>query len=99
MWITTITIDLVAVRNLTEEEQHTVLLSIRDKKNELRQDPTVGGEGVLPFGPVDNLADLPPDQTTLVIKRQWTSETVAREFATFADAAADFITATVEEQV
>jgi hypothetical protein len=99
MWISNVTFDLVTIRTLPEEDVVAVYYSIQNKKEELRfgggSDEGAPVEG---FEKPPQLINLDPNQTHLTIKRIWSTQAKAQEFADFCDTAADWITGAVEEQ-
>lgn len=98
MWLSCITYDLVALRALPAEDAFDVLISVMNKRNELAGVDN-DGASVPEFPAPASIADIDPNLSTLIIKRSWTTQAKAQEFSDFADAAAEFITASVEEQV
>ena len=99
MWISSVTFDLVTIRTLMEEDVVAVYYSIQNRKEELRFGGSPDeGAPVEGFEKPPQLVLIPPDQTHLTIKRSWSTQAKAQEFADFCDAAADWITGSVEEQ-
>lgn len=98
MWLTTVTYDLVGIRESDPGITLPIFQSIGVKRNELAA--TDGsGNGVEGFRAPDSFDNIDPTITTVVVKRLWNTELAAQEFANFADAASEHITVTVEEQV
>lgn len=94
MWLSVLTYDLVGLRSADQAISGAVLESIRTKRQELG---AIDGAGSAILGDVQP-EEIDPAATTHVIKRAWNSESSARDFADFADAASEFITSSVEEQ-
>jgi hypothetical protein len=98
MWISTVTFDLVTIRTLLPEDVAAVYYAIQNKKEELRLGGVNEGAQVEGFTKPPQLVSIDPNETTLVIKRTWSTQAKAQEFADFCDAAADWVTGTVEQQ-
>jgi len=96
MWITTVTFDLVAIRQLGEGEFTSLQSSINNKKNELKAIDGAGESTSEYPAPID-YNNIPLDQTTLIVKRAWNQQTNAQAFVDHIAAFSD-ITATLEEQ-
>ena len=99
MWISTVTMDMVALRAMIEQEIASLLGDILQKKNQLRSDPANGGESLEGFKAIDTLDQISPTQSTVVVKRGWNNQSVAQEFVDFVNATNSCVTATLEEQV
>jgi hypothetical protein len=95
MWLTTITYDSIGLRTLDPSVFANMIMSIQDKKTILKSIDNAG-HAVPGF---DAPSQIDPNVDTVIIKRLWNTESAAREFASFVDAASEFITVTVEEQV
>ena len=95
MWLTTITYDSIGLRTLDPSVFADIVSSLQDKKTILKSIDNAG-HAVPGF---DSPSQVDPNVDTVVIKRLWNTESAAREFASFADAASEFITVSVEEQV
>lgn len=98
MWLSVVTYDLAGFRTLSPEMIHLIFQSIGAKRTELAAIDG-GGGGVEGFRAPGNLSDIAPTVNTFVIKRAWNTESAAQEFANFADAASEYITSTIEDQV
>jgi hypothetical protein len=96
MWITTVTYDLAAIRQLSEGDSVNLTTSIQSKKNELKAIDG-GGESTAEYPAVDDLSTIPFDQVTLIIKRAWNQPTNAQAFVDHC-AGLGHVTATLEEQ-
>jgi hypothetical protein len=96
MWITTATLDLVAIRALNEVDATDLTTSIRSKKDELKAIDGAG-ESIAEYPNPDNYNDIPLDQTTLIVKRAWNHETNAQAFVDHL-AGLSHVTAALEEQ-
>jgi len=96
MWITTITYDSAGLLTISPEDFDQIRVSIENKKNTLRL--TDGAGNSIPGFEKPQIDNIDPS-APVVIKRSWNTESAAREFASFVDAASEFITVTVEEQV
>jgi len=79
MWITAVTYDLVALRQMSGEDVVNMLSLIQSKKDELKAIDGAGNSTAEYPNP-DNYSDVPLDQTTLVVKRAWNHETNAQAF-------------------
>jgi hypothetical protein len=99
MWISTVTMDMVAIRAMTEQEIGPIMMSILEKKNQLRSDPANGGESLDGFKARDSLNEIGPSESVVVVKREWNNQSVAQEFVDYVNTAHSSITATLEEQV
>lgn len=99
MWISTVTMDMVALRAMTEQEMGSILGDILQKKNQLRSDPANGGESLEGFKARDTLDQIDPTESVVVVKRGWNNQSAAQEFVDFINAAHSSVTATLEEQV
>lgn len=98
MWLSCITYDLVALRAMPADQANEILVSIKNKKRDLAGLDN-DGESIPEFPAPASFEDPDPNLTSLTIKRSWVTQAKAQEFSDFADAAAEFITASVEEQV
>lgn len=79
MWITTITYDLVAIRQLSDSNIASLIRSIQNKKDELKAIDGAGGS--TPEYPAnDNLSTIPFDQATSIVKRSWNQQANAQAF-------------------
>ena len=96
MWITTITYDLAAIRQLGEDNFIILMTSIQTKKDELKA-VDGGGESTAEHPAPTDYNDIPIDQTTLIIKRAWNQPTNAQAFVDHC-AGISHVTATLEEQ-
>ena len=98
MWITAITYDLAALRQLSDEDIANIVVPILSKKDELKAIDG-GGDSTLEYpAPPFSLMEIPLDQTTLVIKRAWNQETSAQAFVDHFNGVSH-ITAVLEGQV
>lgn len=98
MWISTSTVDLVALRALPSEQGAELLALLQAKRYELAGTDN-DGASTPEFPAVQSIPSVDPNLNTLVIKRNWSTQAKAQEFADFGNATADFITVTVEESV
>ena len=98
MWISTVTYNSAALRALDPADALALFQTIAAKKEELKV-ADGGGLGIPGYEPPAELDTIDPAAGTKTIKRAWNTESAAREFASFADAASEYITASVEEQV
>lgn len=98
MWLTTVTYNTTALRELDTDIVISILQSMGAKRNELAATDG-GGNGVEGFRAPDSQDNIDPTTTTVVVKRLWNTESAAQELANFANAASEHIIATVEEQV
>ena len=97
MWLSSVTYDLVAVRALPPEDAFDIFLSIQNKKADMSLN--IGDGSTTPEFPAPiTIDEVDPNLTSLIIKRAWSTQDRAQEFADFAVAAAEWITATVEQQ-
>lgn len=96
MWITTITYDSAGLLTISPEDFEQIRVSIEDKKNTLKSIDGAGNS--IPGFEKPQIGTIDPS-SPVVIKRGWNTESAAREFANFADAASEFIVVSVEEQV
>jgi hypothetical protein len=94
MWLSKITYDLVAARKNCQEFLGLVQVPISAKRIQL-QAKYGGGDGVA----VNWTEVLESDIPTLTTLRSWPIKLAAQEHVDFAIFQADYITATVEEQV
>ena len=97
MWITTVTYDLVAIRQLSTADSISLMKSIEDKKNELKAIDGAGGSTADYPAPTD-YDSIPFDQAALIIKRVWNQQTNAQAFVDHI-AGISHVTATLQEQV
>ena len=97
MWITTVTFDLTAIRQLSEDNFIILMTSIRTKKNELK---AIDGAGVstAEYPAIDDLSTIPFDQATVIVKRVWNQQTNAQAFVDYVSVF-EWATATLEQQV
>lgn len=98
MWISTVTYNTAALRELDPVDALALFQTIATKKEELKV-LDGGGLAVPGHEPPAELDSIDPTTGDKTIKRAWNTESAAREFATFADTASEHVTATVEEQV
>ena len=98
MWITTITYDLVAIRQLSESDFASFMGPIQNKKNELR-DADGHGLCTTEYPAPTDYNDIPIDQTTWTVQRAWIQQTNAQAFVDYFAGVNHIITATLEEQV
>lgn len=98
MWISTLVYNVTALRALDPQDAQALIQTISDKKEQLK---VVDGAGLAVPGyePPAELDSIDLTTGTKTIKRAWNTESAAREFASFADAASEHITATAEEQI
>ena len=96
MWITTVTYDMVAIRQLSESDATSFITSMRSKKDELKAIDGAG-ESTAEYPAVDDLNTIPFDQAALIIKRVWNQQTNAQAFVDHI-AGLSHVTATLEEQ-
>ena len=101
MWITTATIDLVAVRSAEDINVNITLL--KEKRLELQK---LDGYGfsIPGWEGLDDSFNTPPELETLVVKRAWSKEENAQAFVDFLNSfftknfGSDVITVSVEYQ-
>lgn len=98
MWISTSIVDLAALRALPSEQVAELLALVQTKRYELAG-TNDDGASIPGFLQPVSVGDVDPNLTSLVIKRNWSTQAKAQEFADFGNATADFITITVEESV
>ena len=97
MWLSSVTYDLVAMRALDHEDVFDILLLVQNKKADMSVN--IGDGSATPEFPAPPTMDeVDPNLTSLTIKRAWSTQDRAQEFADFAAAAAEWITATVEQE-
>ena len=96
MWITAITYDLTAIRQLSDDNFIILMTSIRTKKDELKA-VDGGGESTAEHPAPTDFNSIPVDQTTLIVKRAWNQQTNAQAFIDHC-AGHSHVTATLEEQ-
>jgi hypothetical protein len=99
MWITTSTIDLNALRALSIEEQAVIANGLNEKKNQLRSDPSNGGNSLEGFRPFDSFNEVDPGESVRVVKRGWNVQSVAQEFTDYTNTLHSSIVTILEEQV
>lgn len=97
MWITTVTYDLVALRAMEDVERDSMLVSLRQKKEELKAIDG-GGISTAEYPATDNVNTISLDETTKIIKRVWNLESSAQAFVDHFVSLSG-VTATLEEQV
>ena len=98
MWITTVTYDLDVLRAMDEAERINIMVSVMQKKNELKETDGAGTAAADYPEPTDFSGLLSGSEPSFVIKRIWNQETAAKLFADHFDGITG-ITATLEEQV
>ena len=91
MWITTVTYDMLAIRELNEIESNIMSESIRLKKRELQ-----GVDGTSEYPVVTEFDNYKHEHATVILKKTWNQKINAQAFV---DYLANFshITATLEE--
>ena len=98
MWITTVNYNASMIRESTDLPNILdTFQQIRQKRSDLQAVDLAGN--TLPEFPEIPFNEVPPDATTIVIKRAWNQETSAQEFADFINQLTEFASATVEEQI
>jgi len=97
MWITTVTYNLTAMRAMDGAESNSMLVSIRQKKEELK---AIDGAGTstAEYPAPDDVDAISLDETTKIVKRVWNLESSAQAFVDHFVAFSG-VTATLEEQV
>ena len=96
MWVTTLTYDLVAIRQLSNSDIASMISSIQNKKDELRAIDGAGASTAEYPVPTD-YNNIPLDQTTLIVKRAWNQQVNAQAFADHFTGISQ-VTVTLEEQ-
>ena len=96
MWITTITYDLTAIRQLRDSDFSWLMGSIQNKKDEIKT-ADGAGESTAEYPAPTHYNNIPLDQTTLTVKRAWNQQTNAQAFVDHI-AGLSHVTATLEEQ-
>ena len=98
MWITTVNYNASMIRESTDLPNILdTFQQIRQKRSDLQAVDLAGD--TLPEFPEIPVNKVPLDAATIVIKRAWTQETSAREFADFINQLSEFASAIVEEQI
>ena len=97
MWITTVTYDLAAIRAMDGVESNSMLMSIGQKKEELKAIDG-GGISTAEYPAPDDVNTISLDETTKIIKRVWNLESSAQAFVDHFVSLSG-VTATLEEQV
>jgi len=98
MWLSVVTHDLVALRAAAPDQVSQILLSIQAKKNEL-SGPENDGQSLPEFSAPTSTDEVDPTSTSLTVKRSWSTQAKAQEFADFVNSTGNFFTATIEQQV
>jgi hypothetical protein len=100
MWITTVTIDLIALQELTlfNQEGTGISQQINQVKNNFRS-PENGGELVGGPRPPEDFFTIPIEQEILVVERAWNTQEIAQQYADAISNITPHVTVTVEEQI